>query len=119
MACPYAPVQRQSESVGVTIQKIENKFYDCFDLRMALQACRERVAREGQGHCLEYSRKVQLCKQKRKSQENSLSETCGKISLIRSLFELCSDERLTQIEKQKCQNRFDAYEKCISVHLLV
>ena len=118
MSCPYAPPVHRDATNGITLQPIEEKFRSCLAFRVALQSCRERVSREGKGHCLEISEKVGSCRKIRKEQEKSLVATCGKISLIRSLFDVCSDEGLSQSDWKKCQDRFDKYEKCESKHLL-
>ena len=119
MSCPYVTTQKPTNaSVGITIQPIEELFHSCVELQKDLQSCRENVAKRGKGHCLEYSKKVEVCKQKKRRQENSLTETCGRLGLIRSLFEICSDDRLSQNEKEKCQFRFDSYKSCANAHLL-
>ena len=95
------------------IMKTKNMVYAAL---MRLQGSRNHDT--SMRNSLEISEKVESCRKIRKEQEKSLVATCGKISLIRSLFDVCSDEGLSQSDWKKCQDRFDKYEKCVSKHLL-
>ena len=126
MSCPYhfgkAPAAGGGEAGGAQIdakygphmelgKRFEALLPNCAQLVTTVDECRERVGREGKGHCLEESKSWMACFREKGARLRAISMKCGEKSHadLQKSYMICCQEGG---EREKCSGPLEAFVLC-------